>query len=87
MSHNFKIETHYNRDEVHLRLLGDFDGSSACELLNTLETQKETARCVFVHTDALKAVNDFGRAIFERGFVATTRGPAEIVFKGHKLTP
>ena len=36
MSRNFKIETHYNRDEVHLRLVGDFDGSSACELLNIL---------------------------------------------------
>jgi anti-anti-sigma regulatory factor len=87
MSRNFKIETHHGRGSVHLRLAGDFDGSSACELLRTLETHTETARCVFVHTDALKTVNDFGRAVFQKGFVSTTRGSAEIVLEGDKLTP
>ncbi len=37
MASNFRIFLHETRDSLHLKLDGDFDGSSAHELLNTLK--------------------------------------------------
>ncbi|EFK07978.1 conserved hypothetical protein [delta proteobacterium NaphS2] len=85
MSRNFKIETHYNRDDVHLRLGGDFDGSSACELLITLNALAGAAKRVIVDTASLNTVNDFGKGIFERRFLDNTKGPCQVVLEGDKL--
>jgi len=37
MALNFKIICHKNSENLHLKLMGDFDGSSAYELINTLK--------------------------------------------------
>jgi hypothetical protein len=37
MASNFRIYCHQNRDNLHLKLIGDFDGSSAYELINLLK--------------------------------------------------
>jgi hypothetical protein len=37
MASNFRIYCHQNKDNLHLKLMGDFDGSSAYELINTLK--------------------------------------------------
>ena len=37
MAANFRIFLHETRDSLHLKLDGDFDGSSAHELFNTLK--------------------------------------------------
>jgi hypothetical protein len=34
MAANFKIFVHKNSENLHLKLIGDFGGNSACELLN-----------------------------------------------------
>ena len=36
MASNFQIYSFKTRDSLHLKLAGDFDGSSAYELINTL---------------------------------------------------
>ena len=36
MAQNFKISTHRTIENLTIRLVGDFDGSSAFELLNAL---------------------------------------------------
>ena len=36
MASNFKISVHRNSDSLDLKLMGDFDGTSACELLNVM---------------------------------------------------
>ena len=41
MAANFRIRVHQNSDNLHLRLDGDFDGSSACELLDLLNKYKD----------------------------------------------
>ncbi len=85
MSRNFKIETHYDRDGVRLRLAGDFDGSSACELLNKLKVLVRDVRRVIVDTASLSTVDDFGRGIFERRFMDNTKGPCQVLVEGDKL--
>ena len=64
MASNFTITVHQNADNLHVRLQGDFDGSSAYELLNTLDRRCRFASKAFVHTSRLRHIHDFGRFVF-----------------------
>ena len=61
MASNFKIVNHRNSDNMHLKLMGDFDGSSAHQLLNLLTKNGLAASKIFIHTSALKSIVPFGR--------------------------
>lgn len=64
MASNFKILVHRNTENLHLTLLGDFDGTSACELLNILKKKCNGADRVFIHTSGLKKIYPFGQSTF-----------------------
>ncbi|PLX54088.1 MAG: hypothetical protein C0611_01840 [Desulfobacteraceae bacterium] len=66
MATNFKIFSHQNSDNLHLKLMGDFDGSSAYELIHTLEKYHDNTGRVFIHTCALSSVHPFGLNIFQK---------------------
>lgn len=66
MSGNFDIFVHRNSDNLHLKLSGDFDGSSACELISLLEEQSDAANRVIIHTSGLGTVHSFGCELFQR---------------------
>lgn len=57
MASNFRISTHRSSESLHLKLVGDFDGSSAFELINVLKKNWNGAYRVFIHTDSLKDIN------------------------------
>ena len=82
MACNFRILLHQNTDSVHLKLIGDFDGSSAHELLNTIKTYSTNANKVFIHTDGLKAVHPFGKAVFHNNFHEVTKQDVIFIFTG-----
>ena len=73
MATNFRISVHRNSDNLHMKLQGDFDGSSAFELLNTLGKKTNGANKVFVHTNGLKEIHPFGSQVF-RGHSDILRG-------------
>ena len=64
MASNFRITVHENSDSLHLKLVGEFDGDSAWELLNVLKKRAGRVCRVFVHTSSLKRVHPFGRETF-----------------------
>jgi hypothetical protein len=66
MAPNFKIFSHQNSDNLHLKLMGDFDGSSAYELIHTLEKYNGSNGRVFIHTCALSSVHPFGLNVFQK---------------------
>mgnify|MGYP000037097423 CR=1 FL=1 len=66
MASNFRIYCHQNRDNLHLKLTGDFDGSSAYELINFLKNYGGIARRVFIHTSSLSSVCSFGLDVFQK---------------------
>jgi hypothetical protein len=66
MASNFKISVHRNSENLHLKLTGDFDGSSAWELLNVLKKRSNGARKVIVHTSCLNNIYPFGRDTFHQ---------------------
>jgi hypothetical protein len=64
MATNFRIGLHQNPDNLHLRLDGDFYGSSAYELLNILEKRCRFASRAFIHTNGLRHTYPFGSSVF-----------------------
>ncbi len=68
MAQNFKISINRTIDNLYLRLKGDFDGSSAFELFNTLKDNLNSTKCILIDTHKLKAVYPFGREVFYCNF-------------------
>jgi len=68
MSANFKILHHRNSDNLHLKLIGDFDGSSAHELINAIDlllNGKNAAYAIYIHTCSLSSVHPFALAVMK----------------------
>ncbi len=68
MAHNFKISAHQTIDNLHINLLGEFDGSSAYELLNYLKDNLNSAKSILINTNNLNKICPFGREVFNRNF-------------------
>ena len=65
MAHNFKIIMHRTVDNLHINLRGDFDGSSAFELINTLRENLKSTKRVLIDTNNLKQIYPFGQEVFD----------------------
>jgi anti-anti-sigma regulatory factor len=68
MASNFRIFCHQNSDNLHLKLMGEFDGSSAYELIDTLKKYSGIAKKVFIHTCSLSSVHSFGLDVFQKNY-------------------
>jgi len=74
MAANFRITLHQNFDYLHLRLDGDFDGSSAQELLNALEERCSFSSRAFIHTSGLRRVDPVGLSVFHSNLKDLEKG-------------
>ena len=68
MATNFKIFIHRNSDHLHFRLMGEFDGSSAFELINTLKAHYGEAGNVVINTCGLSSIHPFGLVVFQKNW-------------------
>ena len=68
MASNFRIFSHRNSDNLHLKLMGDFDGSSAHQLINILKEQNGNVNNIFIHTCNLYSMDPFGVEVFQKSF-------------------
>ena len=84
MAMNFRILRHRSNDVLDLNLRGDFDGSSAKELLNILEDSKTRVNRIIIHTNGLRNIHPFGKDVFQEDFPKISRSPVHVVFKGNK---
>lgn len=84
MASSFRIVMHGNSDNLHLRLVGDFDGSSASELLEVLKDRAHTVQRVFIHTSGLGEIHPFGRGVFEKRTSELRQEMQKICFTGNK---
>ena len=84
MAANFKIFVHKNSENLHLKLIGDFDGSSACELLNVLKNNCIGASKVFIHTSCLKHIDPFDREIFHKNLESLNNRSISVLFTGEE---
>lgn len=84
MATNFKIVTHQNGEELHLTLIGDFDGSSAWELFNLLKKHCSTFPCIVIHTSCLDDIHLFGLETFHQILKGLKRKRIRLLFTGEK---
>lgn len=85
MSSNFNYFSYRIGDSLHIQLLGDFDGSSACELIDALGDYGADFFQIFIDTNNLKTVHPFGRKVFLKGFSTISKQVGNIIFIGkHK---
>lgn len=66
MALNFKIVINRKNDNLLFDLKGDFDGSSAFELINAIQSNLKDSERVRIDTCNLKKVYPFGREVFNK---------------------
>jgi hypothetical protein len=66
MANNFKFLSNRVTDRIRLKLYGDLDGSSACELINVLKNYRSGSNQIFIDTDNLNTLHPFGIDVFKR---------------------
>ena len=86
MASNFRISAHRNSDSLELKLTGDFDGTSACELLNVLKENSDDVARVLVNTSGLKDVYPFGRDTFQNRLYLLKGRSFRLLFTGDNAT-
>ncbi len=82
MASNFKILVHRNSHRLHLVMRGDFDGTSAHELIHTLRENYLGQDKVFLHTSRLSQVDPFGVETFAKNLSMLDIGRKNLVFTG-----
>jgi hypothetical protein len=86
MAANFRIAIHRNDENLHLQLIGDFDGSSAWELINSLNANRFGISRVFIHTNSLNCVHPFGQGVLHKNLSDFSRRSVSFVFTGDKAS-
>jgi len=84
MAKNFKINAHRERDILHLKLAGDFDGTSAWELIHTLENSSIGINRAYIYTNNLSQTHPFGQAVFYNNLRTIRNRPMVLYFVGTK---
>jgi len=84
MAPNFQITFNRFDNNIHLKLYGDFDGTSAHELINLLKDKSHGKLKIYIHTDGLKHIHPFGLNTFLKGFRILNGCADRIVFTGKK---
>ena len=64
MASNFGIVIDNNSDGFGLKLAGDFDATSAYELIYAIKKLPEDTRKLCIYTNGLKTIHFFGLDIF-----------------------
>jgi hypothetical protein len=64
MATNFRISIRRLRGKLCLKLTGDFDGSSAHELVNAIRKYSDKAVKICIDTSGLKQIYSFGQTTF-----------------------
>lgn len=82
MASNFKLISYQKSDRLHLKLQGDFDGSSAFELINALSKNNAGLHKIIIDTNDLTNIHSFGRDVFEKKIRAPKKQYLRLIFVG-----
>lgn len=84
MANNFKFLLNRIRDKIHLKLYGDFDGSSAFELINILKKYKNVPNQIVIDTNNLNTIYSFGINVFKKNISVMDIKINNIIITGKK---
>jgi hypothetical protein len=82
MASNFKIFKHRGNGNLCLNLAGDFDGTSALELVNMLNKNLEDTAYITIDTTKLNKIFPFGKEVLSHNFSNLSHHVARIKFVG-----
>ena len=86
MASNFKIVANKNGLRLNLKLEGDFDATSAYELINAIKKLPESLLKIAICTNGLKDIHSFGLDVF-RNYINSLNGQStRIVFTGNNAS-
>ena len=86
MASNFKISVRQDGDGLNLVMQGDFDGTSACELLDVLKNKCNGIDRVFIDTSGLNEIHPFGQDTFQNNLYVLKSQPIRFIFTGKNAT-
>jgi len=66
MASNFRISIRRKSRDLYLKLTGDFDGSSAFELLQLLKNNGHRISRAIIDTSCLRQIHPFGQSVFHK---------------------
>ncbi len=85
MANNFHMFTHKTTETLHIKLTGDFDGSSASELANALADNQNRYYQIFINDTKLNNIHPFGQEVLQRRLSELrSHGPA-VIFIGKNI--
>ena len=73
MAANFKIYINKHKDVHHIWLIGDFDGSSAFELIHILESHFGKSGKIFIDTSGLFSIPPCGVDVSKKNIALTQK--------------
>lgn len=82
MATNFDIAVHEVSDGYRLKLIGEFDATSAYELIYKIKKLADKPMRLYVHTSELKKIHPFGLEVFNKAMRFSGSNSAQIVFEG-----
>jgi hypothetical protein len=82
MASNFRVLIHRNGDNLHLKLIGDFDTTSASQLIEILTRLGRNSSRIFIHTATLSEIHPFGARMFREDLASRMTDPDPLVFTG-----
>lgn len=85
MATNFHMFKHKTNESLHIRLTGDFDGSSAFELINALVDNRNQYYQIFVNTKDLKNIEPFGLDVLKVGLSEIREQGPGVIFLGKNI--
>jgi len=83
MASNFRIAVHKHSDGFGLKLEGDFDATSAYELIYAIKKLPEDTVKISIHTNGLKNIYPFGLEVFHKFMNSLNGQSTKIVFTGN----
>ena len=81
MSTDFQMNYHHNKDNLHVKMQGIFDGNSAHELLNLFLREYRCGGRVFVDTAGVSEVLPFGSKVLQARLCQTPVPASQLFFK------
>jgi anti-anti-sigma regulatory factor len=86
MASNFGLAIDRNSDGFGLQLAGDFDGTSAHELIHAIKKFPEDTVKLYIYTNGLKTIQPFGLDIFHKFMRSHNGQSTKIVFTGRNAS-
>lgn len=90
MASNFKFSTYRNSENIHIKLFGDFDITSALELIHFMEKSSDAVSKIFIHTSSLKQIFPYDKEILQDHLDFLNKGTLLLLLTGEeasKLAP